>query len=302
MTAAALRMAVFGAGGQLGRAIARVGARRGATVAGYDRRTADITDLHAVDAAMTGANFDVVVNAAAYTAVDKAESEPDVAYAVNAEGTRNIAETADVILVPVIHISTDYVFDGTKSSPYVEDDPIAPLGAYGRSKAAGEGAFRTHADAVILRTAWLYGLEGANFVKTMLRLAAERDVVRVVNDQHGCPTFADDLADAILTIAQRLSEAKPHSLVGTYHLAATGEATWYEFAAAIFAHAADHGFRVPRLEPITTADYPTPARRPANSVLDCSKAKRILGVQLPHWRDGLKRMLDAHLATAEAMR
>jgi len=297
-----LTIALLGAGGQLGRAITRAGARRGMTIMGFDRAAADITDPFAVDAALGDTIIDVAVNAAAYTAVDKAESESDLANAVNGEAARYIANIADIMLFPVIHISTDYVFDGTKSSPYVEDDPIAPLGAYGRSKAVGEEALREYADAVILRTAWLYGLDGTNFVKTMLRLGAEREVVRVVNDQRGCPTFADDLADAILTIAEKLHEAPAYSLTGTYHLTATGQTTWCEFAAAIFDHAANHGLRVPRLEPITTAEYPTPARRPANSVLDCSKAKRTFGVELPHWKDGLARMVAAHLAATEGAR
>jgi dTDP-4-dehydrorhamnose reductase len=290
-----MKVAVFGGRGQVGHALARVAARRGIAVVIFDRQTADITDPHAVEAALDG-SFDIAVNAAAYTAVDKAESEPDRAHAVNAEGPRNIGGSADVILIPVIHISTDYVFDGTKSSPYVEEDPIAPLGAYGRSKAAGESALReTGADAVILRTAWVYGLEGANFVKTMLRLATERDVVRVVNDQRGCPTFADDLADGILTIAEQLKASPPETFTGTYHLAATGQATWFDFAQAIFTEAARYGVRSPRPEPITTAEYPTPARRPANSVLDCAKAKRTFAVELPPWNDGLSRMLHAHL-------
>jgi len=292
-----VKIAVFGAGGQVGHALVRLGAHRGMTIVGFDRAAVDITDPRAVDDAWSDTSIDVVVNAAAYTAVDKAESEPALAHAVNAEGPRHIGEAADIFLRPVIHLSTDYVFDGTKPSPYVEDDPIAPLGAYGRTKAAGEAALRDAApDAVILRTAWVYGLDGANFVKTMLRLAAERDVVRVVDDQRGSPTFADDLADAILTIAVQL-EASPGEFGGTYHLAATGEATWHDFARAIFAEAARYGVRTPRLEAIQTSDYPTQAKRPANSVLNCAKAKRTFGVELPPWNDGLFRMLHAHLGS-----
>lgn len=288
-----MKVAVFGAGGQVGRAIARVGARRNMTIIGFDRGDTDITDPRAIDKAL-GYGPHVAINAAAYTAVDRAETEPQLAHAVNAEGPRLLVESADVFLVPVIHISTDYVFDGAKSSPYVEEDPIAPLGVYGRSKAAGEAALR-ETNAVILRTAWVYGLEGTNFVKTMLRLAAERDVVRVVNDQLGSPTFADDLADGILTIAQRVVEAPWAAHAGTYHLAAAGCETWFGFAQAIYAQAARAGLKTPRLEAITTAEYPTPARRPANSVLDCSRAKRTFAVELPPWNDGLSRMLDAHL-------
>jgi dTDP-4-dehydrorhamnose reductase len=280
-----VKLAVFGAAGQLGRALARVAAAQEAVVAGFDRATADITSADDVRAALKAAGADAVINAAAYTAVDKAESEPERAFAVNRDGARTLAVEAARLNLPLIHVSTDYVFDGTKHGAYVEDDPIAPLGVYGRSKAEGEAAVRTaHPQAVIVRTAWLYGREGANFVKTMLRLAAERDTLRVVNDQRGCPTYADDLAAGLIAIAAR---AAP----GTYHVTGAGATTWCRFARAILARAP----KTPRLEPITTAEYATPARRPANSVLDCGKAKRTFAVELPPWNDGLSRMLDAHL-------
>jgi dTDP-4-dehydrorhamnose reductase len=286
-----MKIAVFGANGQLGHAVARVGKRRGVSVTGFDRASADITDIGAVTAALDHARADAVINAAAYTAVDKAESDAASAEAVNANGAGHVAAAAAAIGVPLIHISTDYVFDGAKTGAYVEDDPVAPLGVYGRTKAEGEAAVRAaNADAAIVRTAWVYGLDGANFVKTMLRLGGEREVLRIVDDQRGSPTFADDLAEALITIAGR-------PLGGTYHLAGRGQATWFEFARAIFAHA---GGRTPRLESITTAEYPTPARRPANSVLDCAKAKRTFAVELPPWDDGLSRMLNAYLGTARA--
>ena len=286
-----MKLAVFGAAGQLGAALARVAAQRGVAISGFDRAAADITDPRAVFAALAAAGADVAVNAAAYTAVDKAESEPQAAFAVNRDGAENVAAAASRAGIPVIHVSTDYVFDGTKKGAYVEDDPIAPLGVYGKSKAEGEAAVRdANARAVILRTAWVYGLEGANFVKTMLRLGGEREVLRVVDDQRGCPTFADDLADGIVSIAGKLGAGW-----GTYHLTGSGETTWFGFARAIFAEASRLGARVPRLEPITTADYPTPAKRPANSVLACVKVKGAFGVELPPWNDGLSRMLHAHL-------
>jgi dTDP-4-dehydrorhamnose reductase len=286
-----MKLAVFGAAGQLGAALARVGEHRGVAVIGFHRAGADIADAAAVGAALVEADADVAVNAAAYTAVDKAESEPEMAFAVNRDGAANVAAAAAHAGIPVIHISTDYVFDGTKAAAYVEDDPIAPVGIYGRSKAEGEAAVcAANPHAVILRTAWVYGVEGANFVKTMLRLGAERDVLRIVDDQRGCPTFADDLAGGIVSVAGNLGERW-----GTYHLSGGGETTWFGFAGAIFAEAARLGARTPRLEPITTADYPTPAKRPANSVLDCTKAKRTFGVELPPWNDGLSRMLRAHL-------
>lgn len=281
-----MKIAVFGAAGQVGSALRRVAANRNIAVAAFDRETADITNAASVQAALARAGANVVINAAAYTAVDKAESEQARAFAINFEGAANVARAAAAAGLPVIHLSTDYVFDGTKQGAYTEDDAIAPLGVYGRSKAEGEVAVLALApNATILRTAWVYGLEGANFVKTMLRLGAERDTLRIVNDQRGCPTFADDLADAILTIA-----TKPQ--VGIYHLTGQGEATWFEFATAIFAKAA----RAPQLVPITTAEYPTPARRPANSVLSNAKVKSTFAVELPRWNDGLSRMLNTHLA------
>jgi dTDP-4-dehydrorhamnose reductase len=221
-----------------------------------------------------------VINAAAYTAVDRAESEQDLAFAINRDGARILAEACATIGLPFIHVSTDYVFDGTKRSPYVETDPVAPVSVYGQSKEAGERAvFEFCPHAMVFRTSWVFGIEGANFVKTMLRLGRERPLLRVVNDQFGCPTFADDLAHALISAAARYEP-------GLYHLAGTGHTTWYGFAREIFA-----GHTTPDVEPITTADYPTPAKRPANSVLDCTKARTVLGVELPHWTDGLKRMM-----------
>lgn len=273
----------------------RRGARHGVDVIGFDVASADITDIGAVTAALAHARVDVAINAAAYTAVDKAESDLDRAGAINTSGAGHVAAAAAAMDLPVIHLSTDYVFDGAKVGAYVEDDPIAPLGVYGRTKADGEKAVRAaNPRAVIVRTAWLFGLEGANFVKTMLRLGAEREVLRIVNDQHGCPTFADDLADGLLAITAQVRSgptANALATAGAYHLAGGGAATWFELARAIFAKLG----RGPRLEPITTAEYPTPARRPANSVLDCSKAKRTFAVELPPWNDGLSRMLSAHL-------
>ncbi len=286
-----MKLAVFGARGQLGHALARVAERHALAAAAFDRTAADITDARAVAAALARSKADVAVNAAAYTAVDRAESDSAAAFAVNRDGAANVAAAANALDIPVIHVSTDYVFDGTKATAYTEDDPIAPLGVYGRSKAEGEAAARkANPRAVILRTAWVYGVEGANFVKTMLRLGAERDVLRVVDDQRGCPTFADDLAEGVIRIAGKLGDRW-----GTYHLTGGGETTWFGFARAIFAEAAALGARSPRLEPITTADYPTPAKRPANSVLDGAKVKRAFGVELPPWNDGLSRMLHAHL-------
>ena len=269
-----MKVALFGASGQLGSALTRIAARTDTIVAAFDRESADITDERAVERAIAACSPDLIINAAAYTAVDKAESDEARAFAINRDGVKILAAQKR----PLIHISTDYVFDGTKHGTYDEADPVAPLGVYGRSKEAGER--EAIGKALILRTSWVYGIEGANFVKTMLRLGADREVIKVVNDQRGCPTFADDLASAILTIALKYQP-------GLYHLAATGEASWYEFAREIFAMR-DR----PRVEPISTREYPTPARRPANSVLNCARAKKDFGVELPHWKDGLQRMLS----------
>lgn len=273
-------IAVFGANGQLGHALERVAAARDISVISFDRESADITEPALVTDALERVGQSLVINAAAYTAVDRAESEPDRAFAINRDGARILAEACANIGLPFIHVSTDYVFDGTKRTPYVEDDPVAPVSVYGRSKEEGERAvLEVCPHAMIFRTSWVFGVEGANFVKTMLRLGAERPVLRVVNDQFGCPTFADDLAAGIIAAAARYEP-------GLYHLAGTGHTTWYNFARTIF-----EGRKAPEIEPITTAEYPTPARRPANSVLDCTRAHTTLGVELPHWKDALQRML-----------
>lgn len=272
---------VFGANGQLGHALKRVAEARGVTCTSFDRQSVDIIEPVKVSDSLSRTKPGLVVNAAAYSAVDRAESEEGRAFAVNCDGARNIAEVCMRLGLPLVHLSTDYVFDGQKSGSYVETDPVAPLSAYGRSKQAGERAvLQACAHAMILRTSWMFGIEGTNFVKTMLRLGRERHTLRVVSDQQGCPTFADDLAAAIIAAAPRFEP-------GTYHLAGSGSATRFEFAKEIF-----NGKSSPQVQPITTAEYPTPARRPANSVLDCTRARAVLGVELPHWKDGLKRMLE----------
>ena len=272
---------LFGSNGQLGQAIERVAEERGIACVSFDRQSADVTEAGMVAGALARVTGGLVVNAAAYTAVDRAESEEQLAFKVNCDGARNIAEACSRLGLPLVHVSTDYVFDGTKSSAYLETDPVSPLSAYGRSKEAGERAVRDAcAHAMIFRTAWVFGVEGANFVKTMLRLGRERETLRVVDDQHGCPTFADDLASAIIGAAARFQP-------GTYHVTGYGQTTWCGFAREIF-----RGQAKPVVMPIRTADYPTPARRPANSVLDGAKARESLGIELPHWTDGLRRMME----------
>jgi dTDP-4-dehydrorhamnose reductase len=293
---------VAGKSGQLARCLAAEARRRGLALVAMGRPALDLTDAGSAARAVEAHAPYAIVNAAAYTAVDKAEAEPALAMAINRDGAGVLAAAAARLGVPFIHISTDYVFDGRKATPYREDDAPAPLGVYGRSKLEGEATVLAACPAaVILRTSWVYGPFGQNFVATMLRLAETRETVNVVDDQHGAPTAAADLASAILDLVQRLAaqHARGRQTGGIYHLAAEGETTWYRFAAAIFANWSRRGRRVPRLEPIATAQYPTPARRPANSRLDCSKVARVFGLRLPPWQTSLERCLD-ELARARA--
>ncbi len=285
-------IAVLGASGQVARALSRAALRAGMPIIAAGRPDVDINDLPGLSAFIAACKPALVINAAAYTAVDKAESDEAAARSANEDGPARLATLCSLIGAPLIHISTDYVFDGKKTSPYIEDDATAPLGVYGATKAAGEEAVRhTHARHVIVRTAWVYGAEGHNFLKTMLRLGAEREVVRVVADQRGTPTYADDLAAALLDIARQVLARGDCAPFGTYHLVAQGETTWFGFAEEIFRTAALFGHKVPRLEAITTADYPTPAPRPAYSVLDTGKIKSQFGIALPPWQQGVSACL-----------
>ena len=286
---------VLGAGGQVGCELLQRPAPRGFAILGLTHGQADITDRKAVEEAVQQHRPDIIVNAAAYTAVDKAEFNLDRAFAVNEAGPRNVAGAAHGIGAVLVHLSTDHVFDGFKTEAYVEDDPVAPSSAYGRSKEAGEREVRNAISRhLILRTAWLYAAHGSNFLKTMVRLARERKVVRVVADQYGTPTSTADLADAILAILPRLTERD--ATYGTFHLTNAGRTTWNGFAHEIFMGLTRHGRPTPRLEAITTADYPTLARRPAMSALDCQKIFGAYGIRLRSWQEGVKTTLDVLLA------
>lgn len=286
-----LRIAVIGMQGQLARALAEAG-NAAVAVTCIGRPQLDLAKPESVAAALAAQPADLVVNAAAYTAVDRAESEPDLALAINRDGAAAVAAACARRRLPLIHLSTDYVFDGTKAAPYREDDSCQPQGVYGRSKLAGEQAVQAACPgAVILRTAWLHSPFGGNFVRTMLRLAGEGQALRVVADQKGSPTYAPDLAAAILAMAPPLAGGDA-ALSGIFHLAGAGAASWHDFAVAIMAAA---GRTVP-VTAITTADYPTPAKRPANSVLDTAKIAAAYGIRLPPWQDGLRRCVARLLA------
>lgn len=280
---------VTGCKGQVGTELLARAPAHGVRTRGLDLPELDITEPADVRAAMDG--VDGVINAAAYTAVDKAESEPELAHAVNEMGPRVLAEACATAGVPLLHISTDYVFDGTKNGPWREDDPINPLGVYGASKAAGEAAVRAvWSRHLILRTSWVYSAHGGNFVKTMLRVGAERDTLRVVDDQIGAPTAAGDIAETLLLIARAYGSGRSDGF-GTFHFTAAGTTSWAGFAEATFAAAAPVWGRRPVVEPITTADYPTPAKRPANSVLDCGRIVRVFDPPRRQWQDALTEVL-----------
>jgi len=291
------KIALVGANGQLGRAIALCAARSGLPLHCLTRAQLDITDRTAVLDLVGALTPAAIINAAAYTAVDRAESDEAAALAVNRDGPAHLADACATAGIPLIHFSTDYVFDGRKPTAYTEDDRPAPINVYGAGKFAGEEAVRRRcARHVILRTSWLYGAHGGNFVKTVLRLARERDSLRIVDDQRGCPTLAGDLAEAALAIAARLQAASAAELFGTFHCAGSGATTWFRFARRTVELASPAIGRKPAVEAIATADYPAPARRPANSALDCRRLADIYGLSLRSWEAALPEMLGAALA------
>jgi dTDP-4-dehydrorhamnose reductase len=290
---------VFGAAGQLGQEVIALARARDIEAVGCNRVEADVTDFDSISAAMVAVKPRLVLNAAAYTAVDRAETEPEAAYAANAVGAETIARAAALRQVPVIQISTDYVFDGTKGRAYVETDPIAPLGVYGQTKAAGEAMVRqANPRHFILRTAWLYGRFSANFLKTILRLSRTREELRIVADQHGCPTSTQDLAEAVLAIDRAL--ARGIGSPGTYHFAGDGATTWHGFATTIVEAQAQATGRRPKVSAIATADYPTPARRPANSELDSSRFASVFGYRARDWQTRARETVETLFAEMRA--
>jgi dTDP-4-dehydrorhamnose reductase len=289
-----MRMVVTGREGQVVRSLAERSTGTDIKIVALGRPELDLAGPSGdIVAAILRARPDVIVSAAAYTQVDKAETEPDLVFSINAIGPKALAQAARLLGIPLIHLSTDYVFDGLKEAPYLENDKTGPTGVYGASKLAGEQAvLGEHDNCAVLRTAWVYSPFGSNFVKTMLRLAGERDEIGVVADQRGNPTSALDIADAILRIAVTLSVGSDASRRGLFHMAGTGEASWAEFAEAIFAESVSLGGPTTRVRYIHSADYPTVARRPTNSRLDSRKLAEAHGVLLPEWRSSLKEVVE----------
>ena len=280
---------VTGASGQLGHALAKRLAARGATFTAVQRPDFDFEKSETITACFATAKPSLVINAAAYTAVDKAETDQEAAKAGNHTGPLALAKLCEAADIPFIHVSTDYVFDGDKGAPYLESDPTSPTGVYGATKRDGEEAIlATNAKAIILRTAWVYSAHGKNFARTMINAGRKMPILRVVADQRGTPTAAGDLADAILAIADKISATgwRPEYR-GIFHATGGGETTWHGFATAIFEDAAKQGYQPPEVQPIATADWPTPTRRPPDSRLDGSKLAQVFGATLPAWRQSL---------------
>ncbi|WP_027351869.1 dTDP-4-dehydrorhamnose reductase [Halotalea alkalilenta] len=288
------RVLVVGATGQVGTALLER-APLDVEAIGVGSSELDLTDPGAIDAAFARWRPEQVINAAAYTAVDRAESQPELAFAVNRDGPARLGRAAAAAGIPVLHVSTDYVFSGDCDRPYREDDPTAPNSVYGASKLAGERALLAASpESLVLRTSWVFGIHGQNFVKTMLRLGVERDELGIVADQWGCPTSAVSIAEALWRLSDAMVSSSPPG-GGVYHFAGAPACTWYDFAETIFQRAQALAVlaRVPRLRRLSTDEYPTPAHRPAWSVLDCSKLEREAAIAPSDWRVDLESMLAA---------
>ncbi len=286
-----MKLLITGANGQVGSEIVKLCVLEKINIIPLDHQQCDIADLNAVENNLKKYKPDIVINAAAYTAVDRAETEPDKAYAVNTQGAANLATVCAKLSIPLIHISTDYIFDGNNVKPYTEEDTAAPNGVYAISKWQGEQAVREICKQhIIVRVSWVFGAHGHNFVKTILRLAQEREELKIVADQFGCPTFAGYIAEVLIHIAKQINP-QFHQW-GTYHYCDLPETNWYSFAESIVKFARDkYTLCVKNVMPITTAEYPTPVKRPAYSVLNCQKIEKIFGIKQQNWLSGLEDML-----------
>ena len=290
------KILIFGAHGQLARSLAALDTDF--ELVHTTRPETDLCKLETIERAIGTQNPQFVINAAAYTQVDKAETDADMAFAVNALGTGYLADQCAKNDIPLLHVSTDYVYDGSKATPYTEADPTGPIGVYGKSKLSGENLVRAAGGKhIILRTSWVFSPFGGNFVKTMLNLAESRDQLSVVSDQLGCPTYAPHLADGMIQIVQQLvdnPQLKP--AWGTYCMAGNGEASWYQFAQEIFKTSKNLGAPSANVEPVASSAFPTAAKRPSNSRMDCRKLEQQFGVRLPDWHQGVEACVTALLA------
>ena len=291
---APIKIIVTGCNGQVGTELMGLAAGYGMDAMGVDHEELDITDAEAVSRLLEQQQPQAVINAAAYTAVDKAESEPELAFAGNRDGPANLAATCAEQGVPLLHISTDYVFDGSRQGAYNENDVVSPLGVYGASKQAGDLAVQEGCEqSIILRTSWVFSAHGNNFVKTMLRLGQDRELLSVVADQFGCPTAARDIARTLYSMLLANIDAGNKGRWGIYHFCQPEPINWHGFAEAIFAEARSQGIalKVSELKPISTQEYPTAAQRPANSVLDCSKIENDLKLTIRPWSESLAEVI-----------
>ena len=292
-----MKILVTGANGQVGQEfiLGDLADRYNVEIIGYDKSSLNIADLTSVQTVLNKEKPDVVINTAAYTAVDKAEDDVELAYKVNEVGPKNLAEVCNSLQIPIIHISTDYVFDGEKDSPYQESDLPNPTGIYGKSKLAGEIAIQqANPMHYIVRVAWVFGAYGNNFIKTMLRVGEQRSELSVVNDQYGGPTWAQDIAETLIKIAVK-AKADTSADYGIYHYTGAPKTTWHNFALDIFEQAYNQQqiSTKPKVLAISTQEYPTPAKRPNNSVLNCSKIKQNFNIEQSNWQVGLSNVLNA---------
>jgi len=288
-----MKLLIIGSKGQLGSELVIECKRNDFSFLDLDLPEFNITDPAQVEKTVADFKPSIVINASAYTNVDEAETDPEIVFSVNSDGPANLAVPCDKNRIPIIHVSTDYVFDGSKGQPYTESDPVSPLGVYGKSKEEGESKLRSILNQhIILRTSWLYGTYGNNFVKTMLKLGNEKEILKVVSDQYGSPTCAADLAEAVVNISKQIS-LNPKIAWGTYHYCGHGVTTWHKFAKAIFEIAGQyHNYKVTSVEAITTAQYPARTKRPAFSALDCNLIKKHFGINTKPWQGSLEKTIE----------